>query len=108
MRMAMEQTVSLLRRAQSGKIPMTIAQAQKMAADHVRESLGGLIRSSDPETLRRIAGDDALSRFAGARDHAVDSQPGRQVPGEQPAAGPGVAAMKRRSTDDVLASLRGR
>lgn len=108
MSMAMRETVQLLRRADANKVPLTIAEAQATAAKTVREMISGVVKGSDPATLRALAGDEALSRFADARTQAIEAQPGRQVPEQQAPRTRGPQPLKRMSTEDVIAGLRNR
>lgn len=83
---AMQETRRILREAAQYNVPMSIAQAQRNAVDAYRDLVGGTLRGADPATIRALAGDDVLERVAKVHQDALQAQPGRQVPEQQPEA----------------------
>lgn len=85
---AIEMTVSELQRLRRAGQPIdaqTVRDTQRSTVDFLRSLVGDVVRSSDPQSLRSLAGDDAIAAMAKARDASIDAQPGRTPPVEQPA-----------------------
>lgn len=95
-----EETVSILQRAHKLNIDLPISEAQKQAVERYRERVGATLRALPPEALRGLVGDEGLAKLAAVRDQAIDTQPGRVPPENQPAPGSVTDIRKRRRLDD--------
>lgn len=95
-----EETVSILQRAHKLNIDLPIGEAQKQAVERYRERVGATLRALPPEALRGLVGDEGLAKLAAVRDQAIDTQPGRTPPENQPAPGSVTDIRKRRRLDD--------
>lgn len=95
-----EETVSILQRAHKLNIDLPIGEAQKQAVERYRERVGATLRALPPEALRGLVGDEGLAKLAAVRDQAIDTQPGRTPPENQPAQGSVTNIRNRRRLDD--------
>lgn len=95
-----EETLSILQRAHKLNIDLAIPEAQKQAVERYRERVGATLRALPPEALRGLVGDEGLAKLAAVRDQAIDTQPGRTPPENQPAPGSVTDIRKRRRLDD--------
>lgn len=93
-----EETLSIIQRAHRLNIDLPIGEAQKQAVERYRERVGATLRALPPEALRGLVGDEGLARLAAVRDQAIDGQPGRSTPDNQPA--PVTNIRNRRRLDD--------
>lgn len=95
-----EETVAILQRAHKLNVDLPIQEAQKQAVERYRERVGATLRALPPEALRGLVGDDGLAKLAAVRDQAIDTQPGRTPPENQPAPGSVTNIRTRRRLDD--------
>lgn len=77
---AHEWSLDVLKRAHKAGMRMTIGEARAEAAERMRDAIGSTVTGLDPNDLRAMVGDQALSRFSQAQQAALQAQPGRQAP----------------------------
>lgn len=87
---AVEMTRAELQRMSRAGVPIdavAIRDAQRATVDFFRSLVGDVVKGSPPDALRSLAGDEAVSAIAKAHAAAIDAQPGRAAPPQEPGTG---------------------